>query len=107
MREMFSYNYIVADSVPESKVQCFFTPGSGMEKIRIGLHIPDHFSPSLVTIFYVKNTCFVADPYPGSTALLTLDPGMKKFGSRIKIPVPQHGVIITCILYSYLKICGF
>jgi hypothetical protein len=58
---------------------------------------------------------FVADPYPhypGSTAFLTLGPGSgmknpdsgKKHRSATQYPYP---VIITCGLYSYLKIIGF
>jgi hypothetical protein len=49
-----------------------------------GMNIPDHISESLETTFWIKNT---------SIYFLTLDPGWKKFGSRINIPNPQHWVI--------------
>ncbi len=57
-----------------SLIQCFLTPGSGMEKIQIW--------------------------DPGSGALLTLDPesGMEKFGIRKK----YKGLVATCHPFSHL-----
>ncbi len=43
-----------------------------------GINIQDHFSENLVSIFLVKNASilfYVANPDPGSSAFLTLDPG--------------------------------
>jgi hypothetical protein len=64
-------------------------PGSGMGKNQDpdpgpGMNIPNHFSESLETIFWVKILKF-SDADPGSGIFLTLDPG--KFGSGINIPV--------------------
>jgi hypothetical protein len=58
------------------------------------INIPDHFSESLETVFWVKNTLILCY---GSGIFLTLDPGsgknipepssgMEKFGSGINIP---------------------
>jgi hypothetical protein len=44
-----------------------------------GMNNPDHISESLETIFWVKILKF-----------LDTDPGWKKLGSGINIPVPQH-----------------
>jgi hypothetical protein len=47
-----------------------------MEKFRSGINIPDHFSESLETVFWVKILQFFdADPDPVSGILSTLDPG--------------------------------
>jgi hypothetical protein len=73
----------VADPDPGSGA--FLTAGSGMNK-------PDHISEGLETIFWLKILKFF-DADPGSEMR---DPGWKKFGSgiRINIPDPQHWVPI-------------
>jgi hypothetical protein len=52
------------------------------------MNIPDHISESLETIFELKILKFFdADPGSGK---FDLGFGMKKFGSGIIIPDPQH-----------------
>jgi hypothetical protein len=46
---------------PDPGCSAFLTPGSGIQDGKnpdsgSGLNIPDHFSESIVTIFWVKNT---------------------------------------------------
>jgi hypothetical protein len=70
---------------PASGSGTFCQPGYGMKKNPnpgSEMSIPDHFSDSLGTVFRVK-ILFDADPNLGSG-------GMKKFGSWINIPDPQH-----------------
>ncbi len=84
--------FSVAESDPGSGA--LLTLGSGMGKKSrsgSGMNIPDHSSESLETIYGIKIIEFLdADPDPGN--LFDLDPGsgMKKFGSGINIPDPQH-----------------
>jgi hypothetical protein len=51
-----------------------------------GMTIPDHISERSETIIWVK--FFDADADPG--IFLALNPGWKKFGSRINIQDPQQ-----------------
>jgi hypothetical protein len=54
---------------------------------------PDHISESLETMFWVKILKFFdadADPGSGFFWPRIRDPGLKKFGSGINIPNPQH-----------------
>jgi len=53
--------------------------------------ISDHIFESFKKIFLLKILKFFdADLDPESGIFLTLDPGMKKIGSGINIPGPQH-----------------
>jgi hypothetical protein len=63
------------------------------------MNILDHISESLETIFWVKILKFF-DTDPGSSNLLALDPGWKKFdlGTGINIPNPQHWAKIFIFL---------
>jgi hypothetical protein len=51
-----------------------------------GMNIPDHIYESIETIFWVKTLNYFLRIRDGKY----LDPGWKKFGSRINIPDPQH-----------------
>jgi hypothetical protein len=57
------------------------------------MNIPDHtvLPRTEQQFFGLKILKFLeADPDPGSEIFLNLDPGLKKFGSGINIPDPQH-----------------
>jgi hypothetical protein len=55
------------------------------------MYTPDHISEILETFFWDKiYKFFDADADPGSGNLFALDPGWKRFGSRILIPDPQY-----------------
>jgi hypothetical protein len=59
------------------------------------MNAPDHIFESLETIFWVKILKFFdADPDPGSENLIDPGSGMKKFGSGINIPDPQHCILV-------------
>jgi hypothetical protein len=65
-------------------------------KIRIRDENPDHFSESLVTIFWVKIPKFF-DADPGFGIFLTLDPGWEKFVSGIRHKHPGSATLIIWI----------
>jgi hypothetical protein len=64
------------------------------------MNIPEHFSESLETVVWVKNTVhkfFDVETDPGSRIFLTLDrdPGWKKFGSGIPDKHPGSATLPT------------
>jgi len=68
-------------------------PGYAMEKKSgSGMNIPDNFSESLLTGFWVKNTVLIFFDADLDSGSLTRDPGWKNSdpGSGINIPDPQH-----------------
>jgi hypothetical protein len=56
------------------------------------MNIPDHFSESLVTVFWVKIFKFF-DADPGIRDLLDPGSGMKKFGSGIRYKHPGSATL--------------
>ncbi len=74
---------------PDPGSGAFFTPGSGMDKklgSGSGMNNPDHISECIETISWDKILEFF-DAHPGWKKF---ESGMKKFGSGINIPDPQH-----------------
>ncbi len=65
------------------------------------MNIPGHISESLGTIFGVKILKFIdTDPDPGSRIYLSLDPGLKKFGSGIQDKHPGSATLVSNV-FSY------
>jgi hypothetical protein len=89
-------NNLIKESVLRIRILCFFwrlDPGSGFgirdgKKSGSGMSIPDHFSESRETVFWLKicnNLIQIRDLFDPGSGMFMPEPG-----SGINIPDPQH-----------------